>query len=72
MDECQQQKHTQHVLSKKTEFDYLHGRIKNITHAKISPKMMNPKDLGVNVAAAAAAAAAEEEEEEEKAEADLA
>ena len=45
---CQQQKHTQHALSTKTECDYLNGWIKKthkktVTYQKISPKMVNPE-----------------------------
>ena len=45
--ECPQQKHTKHALSTKMECDYLYGWIKkrSHTHAKISPKMVNPRDL---------------------------
>ena len=44
--ECRQQKHTQHAPSTKTVCDYLNGWIKETdTYAKISPKMVNPRDL---------------------------
>ena len=43
------------MLSTKTECDYLNGWIKKtVTYAKISPKMVNPRDI-----------AGEREEEEE-------
>ena len=47
MDECQKQKHTQHVLSTKMDCDYLNGwrEKKMATYAKISPKMVNPRDI---------------------------
>ena len=46
MGECWQQKHTQHAPSTKTECDYLYGWIEKQSHyAKISPKMVNPRDL---------------------------
>ena len=39
-------KHTQHAASTKTECDYLNGWIeKPATYAKISPKMVNPRDI---------------------------
>ena len=47
-----QQKHTQHAPSTNTECDYLNGWIKKkkkkkkpVTYSKISPKMLNPKDI---------------------------
>ena len=40
-----QQKHTQHASSTKTEYDYLDGWIKKVTYSKISPIMVNPRDL---------------------------
>ena len=45
--ECRQQKHTQHAPSTKTECDCLNGwiRKKKVTYAKISPKMVNPRDV---------------------------
>ena len=43
--ECWQQKHTQHAPSIKTECDCLNGWIKKVTYAKISPKMVNPRDI---------------------------
>ena len=43
--ECQQQKHTQHAPSMKTECDYLSGWIKTVTFAKISPKIVNPRNI---------------------------
>ena len=44
MGECQQQKHTRHALSTKTECDYLNGWIKKtVTYAKISPKSGEPQ-----------------------------
>ena len=56
--ECQKQKHTQHSPSTKTECDYLSAWIKKtVTYTKISPKMVNPRDL-------AGEPNAEEEEEE--------
>ena len=51
MDECRQQKYTQHAPSMKMECDYLNGLIekkkkkKKVTYAKISPKMVNPRDI---------------------------
>ena len=36
------------TLSMKTEFDYLYGWIKTVTYAKISPNMMNPRDIAGN------------------------
>ena len=45
-DECRQQKYTQRAPSTKTECDYLNGWIKKtVTYTKISPKMVNPRDL---------------------------
>ena len=42
-------KQTQHAPSTKTECDYLNGWIKKtVTYAKISPKMVNPRDLAGN------------------------
>ena len=42
--ECQQQKHTQHAPSTKTECDYLNGWIKKRSHTqKISPKSGEPQ-----------------------------
>ena len=38
-------KHTQHAPSMKTECDYLNGWIKKVTYAKISPQMVNPRDI---------------------------
>ena len=59
MGECQQEKHNQHAPSMKMECDYLNDWNKKIkrkvTYAKISPKMMKPKDI-----------AGEQEEEEER------
>ena len=55
MGECQQQKHTQHAPAMKTECDYLYGWIKMVTYTKISPKMVNPRDITGNT---------EEEEEQ--------
>ena len=47
--ECRQQKHTQHAPPTKTEYDYLYGWInKTVTYAKISPKMVNVRDIAVN------------------------
>ena len=43
--ECWQQKHTQHVPSMKTKCNYLSGWIRK--RSKLSPKMMNPRDLAV-------------------------
>ena len=59
---AEQQKYTQHTPSTKTECDYPNGWIKKQSHMqKLSPNMVNLRDLAGN----AAAAAAEEEEEEE-------
>ena len=59
MGECQQQKDTQYAPSTKRECDYLNGWIKKnkktITSAKITLKMVNPRDIAGN---------AEEEEED--------
>ena len=48
MSECLQQKYTQRAPSTKTECDYLYGGIekkkKKVTYAKISPKMLKPRD----------------------------
>ena len=56
--ECRQQKNTQNAPSAKTESDYLNGWIKKtVTYAKISSKMLNPRDIGRN---------AEEEEQEQE------
>ena len=45
MGECQQRKHTQHAPFTKMECDYLYGWIKKtVTYAKISSKIMNPRD----------------------------
>ena len=44
--ECQQQKHTQHAPSTKTECDYLNGWIKKQSHMQKShPKVVNPRDI---------------------------
>ena len=54
--ECPQQKDTQHAPCRKTEYDYLNSWIKKtVKYAKISPKMVNSRDIAGN---------AEEEEEE--------
>ena len=55
-------KDTQHAPSTKTERDYVNGWIKEkkATYAKISPKMVNPRDLAGNTKE-------EEEDEEEEA-----
>ena len=49
MGECRQQKDTQHTPPMKTGCEYLNGWIKKkkkkATYAKISPKMVNPRDL---------------------------
>ena len=65
MGECRQPKHTQHAPSTKTECDYHNGWVykqtnkqkkKPVTYSKISPKLVNPRDI---------AGEREEEEEEE-------
>ena len=43
--ECRQQKHTHHAPSTKMECGYLNGWIKKVTYSKISPKMLNPRDI---------------------------
>ena len=46
--ECRRQKHTLHAPSTKAECDYLMIGLKKkntITCAKISPKMVNPRDI---------------------------
>ena len=44
--ECQQQKHSQHSPSTKTECDYLNGWIKKRSHTQKShPKVVNPRDI---------------------------
>ena len=49
MDECQQQKHTPHIPSTKTECDYLYGCIKKrFTCAKISLNMVNSREIAGN------------------------
>ena len=49
MGECQQQKHTQHEPSTKTECEYLYGWInKTVTCAKLSQKKVNPRDIAGN------------------------
>ena len=46
MGECQQQKHTQHAPSTKTECDYLNGWIKKQSHTQKShPKVVYPRDI---------------------------
>ena len=55
-DEFRQQKHTQHALSTQTECEYFNGCIKKkkkkkkkpVTYAKISLKMVNPRDIAGN------------------------
>ena len=47
--ECWQQIHTQKAPSMKMECDYLYDWIKKtVTYAKISPKMVNPRDIAGN------------------------
>ena len=47
--EYQQQKHTQHAPSTKTECDYLYGLIKQlVTNAKVRPKIVNPRNIAGN------------------------
>ena len=44
--ECQQQKHTQHAPSTKTECDYLNGWIKRRSHLQKShSEVVNPRDI---------------------------
>ena len=46
MGECQQQKHTQHAPSTKTECDYHNGWIIKRSHTQKShPKVVNPRDI---------------------------
>ena len=41
--------HTQHAPYTKMEYDYLNGWIKKMaTYTQISPKMVNPRDIGGN------------------------
>ena len=48
MGECWHQKDNQYAPSMKMECDYLYGWNKKVTQAKISPKMMNPRDVAGN------------------------
>ena len=43
MGECQQQKHTQHAPSTKTECNYLYGWIKKRSHMQNSPPSPQPQ-----------------------------
>ena len=54
--ECRQHKHAEHAPSTRMECDYSYDWIKNghVMYAKISPKMVKPRDIDGN---------AEEEEE---------
>ena len=42
-------KNTQHAQSTKTECDYLYEWIKTVIYGKISPKMVNPRDMVGNI-----------------------
>ena len=67
MGECQQQKHTQHVPSMKTECDYLYGWNKKRSHTQKShaQKKVNPRAIAGITEEVEKEEEEEEEEEEE-------
>ena len=61
MDECRQQKHTQHAPSMNMEYDYLYVWVKSWSHKQTSlQQLVDPRDLAGN-----AKEEGKEDEEEE-------